>query len=266
MTMDIVPRIIAQKDNALGQTPWGGWSATFMSIGFLVFQFTIAALLGVVLVLSMLGTTVFEGGFSAGEVKMLIDIAIISFAISYFLTIGLIVFVSSLRGGRARDVLLLGKPVQFVFNLIVGVVLLVMFFGLMSYVIETFFANDARQNDAQMKQIFTALKSSNLLWGGIAIVVIGAPIVEEMIFRGFLLNSLSTTRLGFWGGAVVSSLLWSLVHGYAASMAVGLFVFGLLLSLMVKRTGSIWISIILHSFWNGIVTAGMFVALGNSVT
>ena len=264
--MDSVPKIMAHQYNPLGRTPWSGWAAVFISISFLAFQFIIAALVGVVLLVSVVGTSVFDGGLLVGEVRTLIDIGIISFAISYILTTGVVVFVGGLRGGAVLDVLLLRKPDNFIANLITGFVLLVFFFWLLSFVIETFFVGDAKQNEAQMKQIFTAIKSSNLLWVGVVIVVIGAPVIEEMIFRGFLLNSLSKTRLGFWGAAGVSSLLWALVHGYATSMAVGLFVFGLLLSLMVKRSGSIWISIILHSLWNGFVTAGMLVALGNSVS
>ena len=33
------------------------------------------------------------------------------------------------------------------------------------------------------------------------VVGIGAPLSEELLFRGFLLSALARTRLGFWGAA-----------------------------------------------------------------
>ena len=265
MTMGAVSSFFARRNSFEARTPWNGWAAGFMAIGFILFQFAVAGLLGLVLVVVQLDLSIFsKGGFSAGEVSALIDICIVALMASYIITFGFIVFVAGLRGGTAGEVLRLKRPDDFVVNLIIGLVLLVVFFSLLSFVIETFFARDAQQSDAQMKQIFAAIKGSRLLWGGVAIIVIGAPILEETIFRGFLLTSLANTRLGFWGAATVSSALWAMIHGYAASMAVGLFVFGLLLSLLVRRSGSIWISIFLHGVWNGVVTAGMFIAMGNS--
>ena len=263
--MGAVSRFFSGRNSFEARTPWNGWAAGFMSIGFILFQFAVAGLLGLVLVVLQLDLSIFnKGGFTASQVTMLIDICIVALFASYIITFGFIVFVAGLRGGTARDVLLFKRPDGFVLNLIIGLVLLVVFFSLLSFVIETFFAKDAQHSDAQMKQIFGAIRGSKLLWGGVAIIVIGAPILEETIFRGFLLTSLSNTRLGFWGAAIISSALWAMVHGYAASMAAGLFVFGLLLSLLVRRSGSIWISIIMHGVWNGVVTLGMFVAMGNS--
>ena len=261
--MDGISNNIAGKNGFKPRTPWNGWAAVFMSVGFIIFQFTFAGVLGLTLVLVQFGMAVFQGGFSSSDVAALIDIIIIALVFSYLVTYWIVLFIAGRRGGIAADVLLLRRPVNFVANLIIAIVLLVGFFFLLSFVIETFFARDARQTDAQMKQIFAAIKDSYLLWGGVAIIVIGAPILEETIFRGFLLASLSATRLGFWGAAAVSSAVWAMIHGYAASMAAGLFVFGLLLSLMVKRSGSIWISVIMHGLWNGAVTLGMFIAIGN---
>lgn len=263
--METQRRILGGNNNFHAQTPWGGWAAGFISIGFFVFQIIFAGILGLALVLGQFGPTIFEGGLTltVSDKKLLIDLIIITLVISYIATVGLVVFVAGRRGGSVAEVLSLKRPAGFLINMVLGIVLLMIFFAALSFVMETFFARDAQQTEAQMKQIFALIKDSSLLWGGVGVIVVGAPILEETVFRGFLLNSLSKTRLGFWGGAALSSLLWAAIHGYAASMAVGLFVFGLLLSFMVLRTGSIWISIIMHALWNGAVTIGMFVMMGN---
>ena len=77
-------------------------------------------------------------------------------------------------------------------------------------------------------------------------LVIAAPLVEEFAFRGFLLSA-----LGFWGGATVSNTFWVSLHAtypwHALSM---IFVFGMLLSLAIWRTGSLWTCIVAHGLYN----------------
>jgi membrane protease YdiL (CAAX protease family) len=45
-----------------------------------------------------------------------------------------------------------------------------------------------------------------------AIAVLGAPVVEELFFRGLLLRSLSSSRLGVGGAIAVQSVLFGLAH------------------------------------------------------
>jgi len=260
--METLGKFLIGPNNLKMQTPWGGWSAFFMSIGFFVFQIIMIMAVGLALVFSMVGGQVFVGGMTPDKLKLLLDPAILAVVISYVLTMGLIFFVAGRRGGVISEVLLFNRPIGAMANAVFGIVALAAFFALLSFVVETFFTQDARQNEEQLKEIFTGIKSSPFVWLGIGVVVIGAPVLEETVFRGFLLGSLAKTRLGFWGGAVVSSALWALIHGYAASLAIGLFIFGMLLSLMVRRTGSVWHSIGLHAIWNGVVTAATFATLG----
>ncbi len=259
--MEAVRRFIVGDNNFEAETPWGGWSALFMSISFFVFQIIITIIIGMVLVITIHGSGVFRGEYAASDIASFINIGIISLFTGYILTYGLVLFVGILRGGTIGNALLLKRPENLLRNIVVGVIALALFFAAFSFVISTFFAHDSTQSEAQMKLIFETLRQSSFLWAGVAVIVIGAPFIEETIFRGFLLASLSKTRLGFWGGAVVSSAMWASMHGYAISMAGGLFVFGLLLSWMVRRTGSIWVSILLHAIWNGGVTAAMFAAM-----
>lgn len=259
--MDALRKLIIGENNFQTQTPWGGWAAFFMSISFYIFQIITMAVIGIGLVTALHSFDVFIGEYSNSDIPSFINIGIITVLASFILTFGFVLFAGVLRGGSLGNTLLLKSPVNPIANVIFGVVLMTLFFISFSYVIETFFATDAVESEAMMKLIFRKFNESDFLWAGIAIIVIGAPFLEETIFRGFLLASLSKTRLGFWGAAVVSSAMWTTMHWYAISMAVGLFVFGLLLSLMVRRTGSIWVSILMHGIWNGVITAAGFAAI-----
>jgi membrane protease YdiL (CAAX protease family) len=65
-------------------------------------------------------------------------------------------------------------------------------------------------------------------------------VAEEVIFRGALSPALERTRLGFWGGAGIASILWAAAHPYYPLAALAaLFVIGMTLSWVRRRTGSI---------------------------
>jgi len=259
--MEAVRRFIVGENNFRTDTPWGGWAAFFMSISFFVFQILVAIVVGAGLLLWLLGADIFTGTPTPNEIGSMIDIGIVALLISYALTYGFMLFVGGLRGGNIGDVLLLKKSTNLWTNIVFGVLALAVFFASFSLIIDAFFASDGAQSEIQMKQIFGLIGQSGFVWAGVAVIVIGAPFVEETIFRGFLLASLAKTRLGFWGAAALTSGLWAMMHGYASSMAAGLFVFGMLLSWMVRRTGSVWVSILLHAIWNGGVTLAIFAAM-----
>jgi uncharacterized protein len=80
--------------------------------------------------------------------------------------------------------------------------------------------------------------------------VIGAPISEELLFRGFMLPPLAKTRLGFWGASIVTSLLWTAIHWYSWQGSLVLMIWGFAFSYLLWRTGSILPSIALHGLLN----------------
>ncbi len=105
-----------------------------------------------------------------------------------------------------------------------------------------------------LEQGITAVKT--LLDGGgwhvwmlvIGVVVIAGPMSEEFIFRGFLFTTLVQTRLGFIGTAVLTSVIWTGLHAtYAWQILAILFIFGICLSYITWRTGSLWPAIVAHS-------------------
>lgn len=236
-------------------TPWGPWSGLFTSIGLVIFQFFVAGLAGVALSFVFFDIQALLANPKNLDPTAVGNVANLTFLICEIVAFAFLVFVAGRRGGRARDVALLRMPEKALFNLVIGVVVLLAYFLVLSYVIDTFFTQDASDSQEQMEQVFTLLKNSPFAWAGVLAITVGAPLFEEAVFRGFLLTSLANSKLGYLGAAVVTSALWAGVHaGYAATLLVGLFVFGLLLALVARRARSIWIGVIMHGIWNGIVS------------
>jgi uncharacterized protein len=89
------------------------------------------------------------------------------------------------------------------------------------------------------------------------LIVVAAPISEEVFFRGFLFRGLSRA-LPFAGAAVVSAGVWGLFHFTGADswgVVVQLAVFGVILAWLYERTGSLWPPIAVHAFNNALAFA-----------
>jgi membrane protease YdiL (CAAX protease family) len=85
---------------------------------------------------------------------------------------------------------------------------------------------------------------------------LAAGIIEEVLFRGYLVNLLNN-RYSFWFSAIIPSFLFALVHiGGADTLlnSIQLIVAGVFVSIMFlliyKKTGSIWNASIVHFLWN----------------
>ena len=89
------------------------------------------------------------------------------------------------------------------------------------------------------------------------IVVLAAPIVEEIFFRGFLFRGLLATR-GLWPAALISAALFAATH-LDPSLFGPAFIAGMLFALVYWRTGSVWPTILAHTAQNAIAFAlGVF--------
>ena len=79
-------------------------------------------------------------------------------------------------------------------------------------------------------------------------LAVGAPLIEELFFRGLLLRAL-LGRMPVPAALVVSSALFGLAHFEAVQFA-GLAVFGVVLAYMAWRTGRLGLSIGAHMAFN----------------
>lgn len=80
---------------------------------------------------------------------------------------------------------------------------------------------------------------------------IGAPVTEELLFRGFCLKNLSRVNLRF--GIIASSLLFALMHGNFYQFPLAL-VIGIILAQMTVKSGNIWPAIVTHIIVNSVST------------
>jgi uncharacterized protein len=91
-------------------------------------------------------------------------------------------------------------------------------------------------------------------------VILLVGFMEEIPFRGFLFQKLQEW-LGFFRAMLLSSLLFTLIHiplwvstgSFTVSQLLNLvmvFIVGMLTCYALKRSGSLWSSILIHTFYN----------------
>lgn len=92
------------------------------------------------------------------------------------------------------------------------------------------------------------------LWLAFLALAVGAPLSEELLFRGYLLQRLTKTPLGFWGGALIANTAWTALHvGYSWLSLADVFIAGLFFTWALWRTRSIWVPIAFHAIYNAAV-------------
>jgi membrane protease YdiL (CAAX protease family) len=90
----------------------------------------------------------------------------------------------------------------------------------------------------------------------ILLIVLAAPISEELLFRGMLFGGLRT-RLPRIAAALISALIFGLLHALTGISAVPpLIAFGFILALLYEETGSILPGILLHMLNNSVALLG----------
>ncbi|MCU0540609.1 MAG: CPBP family glutamic-type intramembrane protease [Oscillatoriaceae cyanobacterium Prado104] len=86
---------------------------------------------------------------------------------------------------------------------------------------------------------------------------IAAPVFEEIIFRGFLLPSL-TRYLPVWGAIGTSALLFAVAH-LNASEVLPLATLGTVLGFVYTRSRNLLAPMLLHSLWNSGTLLSLFI-------
>ena len=95
-----------------------------------------------------------------------------------------------------------------------------------------------------------------LTWGILSAVIL-APVVEEVVFRGFLFQSY-LRRFGFALAMVLSTVLFVVIHYYGVYGSLSVAFFGFGACALYRATGSLWTGIIFHALTNGLITASMW--------
>ncbi|MEO1280669.1 MAG: type II CAAX endopeptidase family protein [Pseudomonadota bacterium] len=232
---------------------WRGITAFLATLG----VFGVSAGVGVVFALALERLT----GWAWFALPQNVEAAAATGAYGFFLvsqiglqivSVLLILWIAGRYGAKRADVLAL-KPVPGGFSTYLkafGIVMLVS--TAYSWVLYAV----APETILQDIKPYMGMMRSDAAWFLLLIVTIGAPLSEELLFRGFLLSALAKTPLGFVGGSVVSTGLWAVLHAqYSLSGLIAVFVLGLAFCWILWRTGSLWVPIVCHGLYNAIVLA-----------
>ncbi|MBX5468386.1 MAG: CPBP family intramembrane metalloprotease [Thermoleophilaceae bacterium] len=119
--------------------------------------------------------------------------------------------------------------------------------------------NDLAVDQSDLRLVLAAL-----------LVIVVAPVAEELFFRGFFYRALRT-RYGVAFSALVDGVVFGAIHASGSSFSVlpALALLGVILCLVYERTGTLFATIGLHAFNNTVALAaqadhgtGVTVALG----
>jgi len=86
------------------------------------------------------------------------------------------------------------------------------------------------------------------VWFSIFLLCIYAPFFEEFIFRGMILSGYAAYK-GFWKAAIITGILFGLLHGFLPSVVPTALV-GIALAALVMLTGSIFAGVLYHALHN----------------
>jgi membrane protease YdiL (CAAX protease family) len=99
-------------------------------------------------------------------------------------------------------------------------------------------------------QLFGTTHDRNLIYGLIILAVFIAPVVEEVIFRGFVFNAfLRYVPVGL--AAIASGVIFGLAH-FDPTAFFPLSCGGIVLALVYYRTGSLISSMLTHGTFNAV--------------
>jgi len=90
----------------------------------------------------------------------------------------------------------------------------------------------------------------------VMLVVLVAPLVEEMLFRGVLLSAIGS-RLGAGVALVGQAVLFAAYH-FSTWMFVPMLLLGLACGYLAQHRGSLWPAIVLHALFNAVPVALVF--------
>jgi membrane protease YdiL (CAAX protease family) len=101
----------------------------------------------------------------------------------------------------------------------------------------------------------TARASGTLVLLAVALVV-AAPLMEELLFRGFLFRGYVQSPLGIAGTILLTSAGWAVMHvQYETFFIVQIFVLGCAFGWLRWRSGSTTLTVILHAIVNAAALA-----------
>ncbi len=226
-------------------TTWPPFLALGMTALNLIVMFAISTL--PLMVAGTLGRVHIDGSF----LKHLVDPEISALVlggslVAQLLATMLLLWSTQWRGGRMADTLSLRPPIDGAKTYLWAIPAFVLFGALSGAILQWL----SPQSNLSDTQVMLKLAQSPAWWLFGLVAVVGAPLYEELVFRGFLFSALARTPLGLIGTAIITSILWALIHGYSLQGISAIFALGLALSAILWRTGSTRVTMACHAAYN----------------
>ena len=223
------------------KTPWSPLGAVAAAVAIVAIGIFAAAI--------FLGSTTLQDLFPKARLFDRETAVLATLGLWQAVTVVLTLAASRLFGGRVRDVLALGPPAGSPFVYLKALLPMVLLQLVVSVV----------QYGAGSADRFADLRPMVQLIGGpqwllaLTVIGVGAPLSEELLFRGFLFSALAG-RLGLVGAGLATSLAWTAMHyGYTAMGLTEVFLIGLLFAWLLWRTGSLRVAIFCHALYNSVI-------------
>ena len=220
------------------RTPWGPWQALAMVV--LISVLSTAIAIGGSLILARRGGADPEVALKSGKLLVFMlaaQVAMIAGAI----------WAARAKGGDIISVLAL-KPATGGFSTYAkALAAMLSVVGIYTAITYFFVGHDPKNDLAEMAAMFRGS-----WWPvGLLVIGIGAPLSEELLFRGFLQSALVQSRLGYWGATFITTTIWTALHaGYSIVGLVEVFIIGIVFAIMLRVTGSLRVPIVCHAIYN----------------
>lgn len=195
----------------------------------------------------------------AGDQSAFLRGALLSVLPAGLITAALAWFLASRRGANPLDVLALRLPalgtlgwILVVCGFVLGLYLL---FGILAWL-----SGINIESSGLVEQAVMQLNNDPLYFLVAGGLMIGAPLAEELTFRGQIFATLAQSRIGMVGASVVTAAAWASIHGMTQPIHIValLFLMGLVLAFLLVRFGSLWVTIACHAVWNGLQAITLF--------
>jgi membrane protease YdiL (CAAX protease family) len=250
--------------------PAGLWLALVIAAGLLLLHQGLQVALSAIVVKLLFAS-------SMGNTRDLVKSSLVVIFPASLLIAGVALLLAKVKGGNMRDVLNLRWPrisplgwivlvIGFMIVMYLAIAVIVVTFGidLAQYTPGPDGKSPNSGSAGLVKEAMYDIVNEPFLFLLVfPSVAFGAPIAEELIFRGQLFSALSLTRLGVPGTTIVTSAMWALLHMSEPWLSIGLiFVMGLVFGWMMYRFGSIWVTMTCHGAWNSFYAIALFASVG----
>lgn len=166
------------------------------------------------------------------------------------LELAIVLVIAFFITARGRDINALGgfSKISITRAVSIGVVLLVLAYPLLNVaelVTEALIKASSKQNIVELFTVSGSIKQRVLI---IVFAVMVAPVIEEFLFR-FFLYGVVRHYFGWIVAALFNALLFAAVHTHLPSF-LPLFVLGMCLTIAYEWSGSVLVSMTMHSLFN----------------